>query len=425
MTNVTASNSLRQVITYQEAFLARLQNIMPITHGANTRFIDFAKENANLGDTVSFKLPTRIRSVNSLVAQFQPAKQRIQYLTCNNPFSASVEFTAEQLLFNDVKVFMEDIGKAAALQLATDIESFVAQLARTNTYRFYGDGITPINTPVQLNSAVTLYKNYGAVPGDVKCYIPDTAYPAIANAMQNQFVPDRNEKVAHSWMLGDFGDAKWHKSNLLPIHYAGTVGNSGLILQVSGWTNNGPNGAIDTLTLTSASATPITANDVNCIKQYDKMQFLDSPTGVYSPLRYLTFTGYKPSDNHVQFQATANATSSSGNTVTVSINPFLQVIPDSNQNLNQAITTGMLVQVMPSHRVGLIYSGGALMVALPPLPMQSPFDCSNKIDPDTGVSIRLTHGTILGQNITGLIWDCLAGCTGVYEYFMAILFPII
>jgi hypothetical protein len=79
-----------------------------------------------------------------LVAAFQPADQRVQVLTCRNPVSVSYEFTAQQFIFN-AEVYMERWGAAATREIGAQIEADIAQLAVTGTYRFFGDGVTPIN----------------------------------------------------------------------------------------------------------------------------------------------------------------------------------------------------------------------------------------------------------------------------------------
>ncbi len=75
------TNILQTVQTYQESELAYLLNLSCFVSTANTRFKDFEKMEANLGDTVTFDLPPRYVTTNSLVATFQPSQQRVQNLT--------------------------------------------------------------------------------------------------------------------------------------------------------------------------------------------------------------------------------------------------------------------------------------------------------------------------------------------------------
>jgi hypothetical protein len=53
------NNILQQVQTYQLSNLAYLQNLNCFVATANTKFKNFEKLTANLGDTVTFDLPPR------------------------------------------------------------------------------------------------------------------------------------------------------------------------------------------------------------------------------------------------------------------------------------------------------------------------------------------------------------------------------
>lgn len=143
-------NILQQVVTYNESGLAFLLNSFAFIFTANKKFERFNDDvPKNLGATVSFDKPPRMTSTGSLVITTQGVEQRVQNLTVDKQESVSYEFTAQQFIFN-VRDYMKKFGKSAILQLGTTIESDVASLAETNTYRFYGDGLTPISTSLQL-----------------------------------------------------------------------------------------------------------------------------------------------------------------------------------------------------------------------------------------------------------------------------------
>ena len=413
------NNILQQVITYQMSELAYLQNLNCFIATANTRFKNFEKMTGNLGDTVSFDLPPRMTTTNSLVAAFQPADQRIQNLVCGNAISASVEFTDQQFVFN-VEEYMRQFGKAGVEEIGAKIEADVAQVCVTNTYRFFGDGVNPINSYTQLANALALFRNYGSAKGRAKAYISDTTVPNIVGTGLNQFAIDRNNKIAHSWQLGEFSNCDWYQSNLLPVHIAGTEGvNANVNLTVAAFTQNGPNGSIDSITFSNTT----NANDVNSVLQYDKFQFQDGVAGLPN-VRFLTFIGHQVSSNPVQFQATANAGSTAGSQVTVFINPPLQAAMTNDQNLNTQIQVGMKVNVLPSHRAGMITAGDPFFLAMPQLPTQTPYPTANAVDEETGVSMRLTYGSVFGQNQRGMIHDAIWGKTLVPEYAMALIFPL-
>lgn len=410
------NNILTQVQTYQLSGLAYLQNLGAFINTSNTKFKNFQDLTANLGSSVSFDLPPRFTTTKSLVAQFQPAEQRVHTLTVDKQLSTSYSFTDQEFIFN-VKDYMERFGKSAIEEIGSQVESDVAQNCITHTYRFYGNGITPINSFNQLAQALAFFRNYGAVSAMTRGYLSDFAVPAIIGSGLNQFATDRNNEIANSWEVGPFSNCEWYQSNLLPVHVAGTVGNANTTLVVNALAYDA-NGAVTSITFSGAGA-----NDAEAIKLNDKFQIQDGVAGVAN-VRFLTFIGHKVSNNPVQFRATANAASDGAGLVTVGIYPPLQVLPTNSQNISTAIVPAMEAKVLPSHRAGMICSGNPLFLAMPALPTQTPFPTGNAVDPDTGVSIRQYYGSLFGQNVRGMVHDCIWGSSLVDEYAMALIFPL-
>ena len=154
------------------------------------------------------------------------------------------------------------------------------------------------------------------------------------------------------------------------------------------------------------------------------MRFSDNVSGQPN-LRFLTYVGHKQSAAPVDLQITANSASDGGGNVTVSISPALcATVGNENQNIAHNIVAGMQATVLPSHRCGLIVGGNALYLAMPQLPEQRPFDTANHVDEETGISTRLTYGSIFGQNQMGFINDAIWGKTLPGEYCMKIAFPL-
>ena len=410
------ANILQTVQTYQMAHLALLQNECPFVSTFNTKFKDFNKLTANLGDTVTFDLPPRFTSNASLVAVFQSADQRVQSLVCGNAISVAYEFSAQEFIFN-VHDYMSQFGRSAVAELGAKVEADLANNCVTAPYRFYGDGVTQITSYGQLAQALAMFRNYGAPKEDTRGYLPNTAIPAIISSGLQQFATNRNNEIANSWMLGDFDKCEWYESNLLPLHTAGTEGQDGSTLTVVSYTVDS-NGAVVTITFSGTHG----ASDANSVKKYDKFQFQDNVSGQPN-IRFLTFIGHQPSSVPVQFAATADAGSTGGSQVTVSITPPLQATSGNTQNITSAIAAGMQVKVLPSHRAGMIYAGKAAYLAMPKLPEEVPFPTASEYDPDTGVSIRLYYGSLFGQNQRGMIHDCIWGSTVVPEYSMSMIFP--
>ena len=408
------NNILQQVQTYQLSNLAYLQNLNCFVATANTKFKNFEKLTANLGDTVTFDLPPRFTTAASLVATFQSADQRVENLTVDKAINVSYAFTAQQFIFN-VEDYMEQFGKAAVMEMSAEIEADIATVCVEAPYRFYGDGVTPINSYGQLAAALAMYRNYGAAKDNTKFYLSDIAQSAIVNTGLNQFATDRNNKSANSWDVGDFDRAAFYVSNLLPVHTAGTIGEDGTVLTVVSVVKDA-NDAVIQIVFSGAGT------DADAVKEFDKFQFSDGVSGQPN-LRYLTFIGHKVSSNPVQFRATANAASSAGN-VTVDVYPPLKASQGNTRNLNFEIAAGMQVTALPSHRAGMITAGNPLFLGMPMLPEEVPFPTGNEVDPDTGVSLRMYYGSLFGQNQRGMIHDAIWGKRCVSEYVMSVIFPL-
>ena len=433
---VFPNNILQTVQTYQRSGLALLQNLCCHISTANTKFKDFDLIQANLGSTVTFDLPPRFTTTASLVASFQPAVQRVQTLACDQANNTSFAVTSQQRIFNLEKGeedYMRVFGKSAIAELATQVEGNVAlnwasavnsQLTNTlNTfsgpYRFYGNGTQALTSYQQLAQAIMFFKNYGSVAEGIKVYLPDTVVPSIVGNGLNQFVPHRNDEIAMSWEVGDFGTPRvnYYQSNLMPIHVSGNTGvNQNTLTVVS---VNDPTGQ----NVTQITVSGATASDLNAVFSGDLFSFQDGVTG-FTNMRYLTYIGHFISANSVQFRATANAAANSSGVVTINITPALNWAGGQNQNLNQPIQAGMQILGLPSHRCGGILGGDAFYLAMPQLPEQSPYDTANEYDDDTGCSLRLTYGSLFGQNQTGMIYDETHGSVIVPEYSMRYVIPL-
>lgn len=440
-----ADNILQQVQTYQRSSLGLLQNLCCFVSTANTKFKDFDKIQANLGSSVTFDTPPRATTSAGLVAAWQPAIQEVETLTCDQAFNSSFTVTAQQRIFNLEKgedEYIEVFGKSFLTELANEVEGNLALNAisavpvmtvnsegqsvptgalhtESGPFRYYGDGVTQLTSYQQLAQMIMLFKNFGSVSHGIKVYLPDTVYPPIVGTGLNQFAPERNNEIAMSWEVGEFGTprVKYYQSNLLPIQYAGNVGELGQTLTLI--STNDPTGQnVTQLTFSGAST-----SDADAIKAGDMFQFNDGVSG-FKNMRYLTYIGHKVSANKVQNRATVDAASDGSGHVTITLAWPLNWAGGQTLNLNQPLQAGMQVTVLPSHKAGLVVGGDAFYIAMPQLPDQRPFDTANEYDPETGVSLRMTYGSIFGANQKGIIYDETHGSLVVKQYSMRIIVPL-
>lgn len=416
MPSVTSENILQQVQLYNDTSMALLENTTAILSMVNTKLKDFQNLRGNLGASTQIELPSRFTTVNSLVLSPQAVEQRFATLTVNQQASTSFPFTAEQFVYG-AEEYINSFGRSAIANLGSQMETNISKLAETSPYRFFGDGYTPFSSFLQIAQALTRFRNFGAASHQMKCILPDFLFPAVANSGQNQFVTDRNEQLAKTWMIGSFGGCEFYSSNLLPLHEAGTEGTQGSVLTVVSTTRDA-DGAIIAITFSGTNA----ANDPNSIKIHDRFQFNDGVSG-FKNTRFRTWTAYAPSISPVQFKSTSNVMSSATNTVVVNLDIPLQATAGINQNITQDILPGMQVSVMPSCYNGLLVAGDPLYVGMPDMPSQSPFASANTRDPQTGIAMQMYHGVQIGQNSRVIAYNQIWGQVLPPEYGMSFLVP--
>src|SRR6185295_17130411 len=373
----------------------------------------------NLGPSVLIEKPPLVSHANSLEAQFQGAQQRFETLTIDQPISIALAFNSEQLVENNINEYMSRWGEAAVNRAGSVIGNNLARHALTDTYRFFGDGRTPITTRLQLMQMKAQFENYGSAAGTAKGYISDLMVPSIIGSDLNQFVGARNDKEAASWELTPSYDTNWYKTNILATHFAGTEGqNANNLLTITAVETQADGGIIGLVCSGTTSA-----NDVDCIKENDKLYFVDNVAGFPVNMRYLVWDTPIVSGNPVQMRATANAPAVSSS-VTIPIFPPLYATNDNNANINQQVQAGMKVKVIGSRQCGLLTAGDPFYLAMPPLMDQDPFSTSVARSKD-GMSMRLTKGSRgPGSNFQGFVWDGIWGGKLMAEYGMEICIPL-
>lgn len=426
MANALPSNNLLvNVPTYQKSDLGPLYICNPMIYTANKMFDNFQDFIGQKGATVNFDKPIQFVGTPSLIANFEAVVQRIQSLSVNKEFSVAMSGTAQQFIFN-LNDYMDRIGLSAVRRLGAAVSEDVATLAVTNTYRCYGDGRTPINSFSQLDSALEGMRDYGDPGFPTRGYLPNTYITPIVNSGLNQFVPNRNETISDTWLLGDFAQCSWYRVTNMPKHICGGFGNIdpgtlNLVVSAISTSQNSDGSYSSTVTMTSTGGTETIALAANDILTYDT----NGAIGAY----FQQFMAYNTTNQKIQTNVLANA-SSSGGTVTVTVTPGLvsSIDQPSNpaQNINVPLQSlvGATVMTTASHVAGLIVGGNALYLAMPRLPDMYPYPSSSEMDDETGVSMRVYYSVIPGQNIMGLVHDIIWGKTLIPEYALRVAFPL-
>lgn len=411
-----SANSLVQVQTYQRSSLGALYNQNPWINTANKMYNNFQTLVGQKGTTVNFDLPPRFVGVNSLVANFEPAAQRLQPLTVDKEYSVSYSFSAQQLIYN-VEDYMSRFGLGAVVEIGNVVGASVAQNALTAPFRIFGDGRVALNSYQQYAQALANFRNFGD-PGYPTCvYVDDVSIPAVIGSGLQQFVTGRNEDIANSWELGKFSNAEFYQTNLLPVQIAGAYGQANLTLTITAISADGT-----TITFSSSGGAQAIA-----LAQYDILTL--DPNGA-AGLFFLQFTGYQTSAQKVQVRVQANTSGSGGGAVTATVYPPLISGVDqplnNNKNINLPLASlvGVTATSTGNHRRGLITGAQALFLAMPRLNDMDPFPTGNETDVKTGVTMRQYYGSQFGQNIQAMVHDVIWGSTAVPEYTMGIAYPL-
>lgn len=441
----TPVNILQNVQLYIKSELAWLDNEYWGISNANKSLEEFNERPGNLGDVITFDCTPRYISYDGLVITEQPSVQRLQSLICSQAKNVSAAYTDEQFIFN-VEQYMDRFGIAAAKEIGAGIESDILKniisgvvgnnpnspefgTAQINSgpFRFFGDGVTPINSYQQLAQSWANFTAFGASTHMKRGVIPVDLVPAIVGTGLNQFAPDRNNEIAKAWELGSYAglDVKWGVSNLLPIHVSGFVQNAAAPNNV--WTvvsTNDPTGA----NVTQITATePTGSTAANAVLAGDLFQFIDGVAGKPNE-RFLTFIGHQPTRLPVQFRAIANANTVAGSaTISVqTINNSIGLVwaQNQNQNMNNAIQAGMKFSGPPSHQAGWMDAGNSFYLAMPRLPNQSPFETVYFKDKESGASLRHYWGVQFGKDNRSYVRDCTWGSTLIAEDSMRMVFPL-
>jgi hypothetical protein len=441
----TPVNILQNVQLYIKSELAWLDNEYWGIANANKSLEEFNDKAGNLGDVITFDCTPRYISYDGLVITEQPSVQRLQSLICSQAKNVSAAYTDEQFIFN-VEQYMDRFGIAAAEEIGSGVEVDILknivsgvvgnnpnspeyQQAQINSgpFRYFGDGVAPINSYQQLAQAWANFTAFGASKHMKRGVIPVDLVPAIVGTGANQFAPDRNNEILKNWQLGSYAglNVEWSVSNLLPIHISGFVQNAAAPNNI--WTvvsTNDPTGT----NVTQITATEPTASTAaNAVLAGDLFMFSDGVANQPN-MRFLTFIGHSPTRLPVQFRAIANAATVGGTAViniqTINNSIGLVSALNQNQNINNVIAAGMQFTGPPSHQAGWMDAGNSFYLAMPKLPNQSPFETVYFKDKESGAALRHYWGVQFGKDNRSYVRDVTWGSTVISEDSMRLIFPM-
>lgn len=435
------ANALIAVEAIANSGLQVLQRHDPFLMLSNKKFQNFSTTVAGVeGTTVRYQLPPKINVASNQGlgnVSFDAFSQRVQAIVCDQTEVAAYAFSSE-----DLALFSRATTRAAAIELADRMTGFgiadsafssiaqkmsfnLAQKYTESSYRFYGDGLTAINSQLQIAEAVNSMKDFGVGGGgEFKCVLPLTDSAPIVNSMLSQFVTRRNDDRAYDWELGKFNNTNFYNSAMIPIHYSGDTGTGGHIGTIQSVTSS-----IDPVTDEEFSVVTIywaTApqNDANAVRPGDLFQVLDEP-GIANA-RFLNTAGHTETNQPVQFASRGGHSTAAGVTTITTKNLLLHDATNVSpfRNVNRDLV-GLTVKGLPNHRRGLIWNNDSLYMAMPKLGDLGPgAQTAVATDSMSGASIRCAYGTILAEQQVGYILSSLYGVGAARDYLTAVIFPV-
>lgn len=413
---MSSNNNLIDVVTYSDRATPYLANSNPWIGVANRKYDAISGIPGQLGATALIKTPIQANVIESLVWNTQGWNQQFKTISVDSQYSSSMEVSTTQFIFN-VEDFLQDTARPMISRIGDKIGERASQLAIHETYRFFGSTTQPFSSQNDLGRALAAFRNYGCAYEDTVGILYDTTISDIIAGQSNVFTPVLNDKYTNSWALANFGRCDWMSTNIMSIHIAGTEGQADSTLTVVSVTRN----TLGQITAITFSGTDNTT-DPNSIKSGDKLYAI--PTTGYQLPYYNTYNSELQSANVLQLSAQTDA-GATGGQVTVTLNFPLQAFSGAYPaNISTDVVPGMQFKVLNSFKAGLLMSGKALYVAVPPLPDQDPYQTKVSTDPESGVSLMFSAGWQLGQANFKFGYSAVAGYTLIPQQSICLVQPL-
>lgn len=387
--------------------LAMFANNSPfVMTGSRIYQEDFVNSGYKIGDTLSVRRQNHFLVGDGSTATPQSIIETVEDIVIAHQYHALIAYTIQ-----DLSLRIEDFSRlfiAPAIQeIVTQMEKDIAAQAELQLNYFTGSAGTAINSYTTVDTAGAKLLEQGVnIASDAYMAMTVRDGSALKGALLSNFTPVFNEDIVRQSAIGHLSYFDVYQSQNIKRHTAGAGPrlNSGDSLTV--------NGAV------SSGSSIVLAGATGGVTDYFVAGDVISIAGVES----VNPVGRASTGQNMQFVITANASSSGGGAVTISVSP--SIISDTsnpNRNVSNAVPNSAAVTVVGSHNVNVAYPMRGLDIVCPPLyKLQVPYS-SVAIDEETGLSLAVTQtGDILGyQNYMRL--DLLCGFKWHPEYCVRVL----
>lgn len=365
--------------------LRTLKNKLAIASKFNTDENKWYQQKFPVGETIRIKLPQRWVPNSGIAYASQPITRKYTTATLSNWVQIGFDYdsmTQALSLERTKEEIFREYFEPGIEQIAQEIDSQAANFAWQNTNHIVGAlGTDPTTVAPFHQARQKLVENAGMTGPAVVCVAPRVNASLAAN-LTNLFRPGNEiDRLWKRGYLGQLADADWYESMSL---YSATAGN---------WAAGAPtvNGASQ-----SGSVISITATAGDTFNLGDVITF--AGVNEVNPVTRRSTGSLK------QFVVAAALTAVAGaNNLTIQpaiIGPDAGPVPDQYQNVDSLPANGAALTLYPgttspNGKVGtqnLMFTRDAF--ALVAVEIETPKAvefASQKRDPETGISIRLTR----------------------------------
>ena len=387
--------------------LAMFANNAPfVMTGSRIYQDDFVSSGYKIGDTLQVRRQNHFIVGDGSVATPQSIIETVESIVVAHQYHALIAYTIQDLTLR-IEDFSRIFIAPAIQEVITQMEKDIGSSAEQELNFFTGTAGVPINsfTTVDLAGAKLLEQGVN-IASDAYLAMTVRDGSSLKGALLNNFTPVFNEDIVRSSAIGHLSYFDMFQSQNIKRHIAGagprlTPGDTLLV-----------NGAV------ASGNTIVLSGATGGVTDYFVVGDVISIAGVES----VNPVGRASTGQNMQFVITANASSSGGGAVTISVSP--SIISDTanpNRNVSNAVPNNAAVTMVGSHNVNVAYPSRGLDIVCPPLyKLQVPY-ASVAVDPETGLSLAVTQtGDILGyQNYMRI--DLLCGFKWHQQYAVRVL----
>ena len=371
------SNSILTIDMITRKALEILENNLVITRNVNRQYDDsFAVEGAKIGSTLRIRLPDRALVTDGAALQVQDDNEQYTTLTVSSQKHIGVNFTSAELTMQ-LDDFAERVLKPRISQLAASVDNDVAN-AYKSIYSSVGTpGTTPATSLVLLQAQQKL-NEYAAPMGNRYATVNPAANAGLVEGMKGLFNPgDTISRQFKNGLMGSgvLGYDEISMSQSIVQHTTGSRSATASLTVGS--------------TISSQGATTIAINGDSGTATF-KQGDVFTVAGVYA----VNPQTRQSTGSLQQFVVTADATASSGNWSSVSVQPAMYTPSNALATVDSFPQSGAVVTVLGAastvYPQNLVYQKDAITFATADLLLPQGVDMASR-QVHNGISLRIVR----------------------------------